>query len=334
MANIMRRMLRRKAAPTRHFPPASDHDIDACYRFFLKRPPDREGRAHWRAIIQKDRMDVYRLMQEFLRSEEFWLVCHNRHKPWPIQCDGFKILVRLDDAAVGAYIAAAKTYEPHVTKALSPLLRPGTVFLDIGANIGYYTLLTASRVGPEGRVVALEPNPDNCELLLGSIKENGFTNIHVYPYAAAEKKQVLGVYPDMTNSTSLVVDEEHEQGHSGPPAHVVEAVALDELLVDLSRIDVVKMDIDGGEPRALLGMRRLIERHRPVLFVEFCPPLITAVSRVAPESLLDQISRLRYDLFIIEDDGQQTRCESGKDQILQRFSACTGTHLDLVAYPQ
>jgi FkbM family methyltransferase len=334
MPSILRRAFKQRAKPTREFPPATEEDIDACYRFFLRRPPEPEGLAHWRALVRKHRIDVYRLINEFLHSEEFWLLCHNRHRPWPIQLGDFTIYVRLDDSAVGAYIAGAKTYEPHVTRALLPLLLPGTVFLDIGANIGYYTLLAASRIGGEGKVLAFEPNPDNCEILTCSIRENCFKNITLYPYAVAEKEQELRIYPDMTNSTSLVVGEQYRTADSGAPAHVVKAVALDNFLKGCDKIDIVKIDIDGGEPLALKGMQKLIQNHRPVLFVEFCPELIRTVSQVNPESLLDQLGELGYDLHVLATSGERSPHALRKTQILEQFAECKSTHLDLVAHPR
>src|SRR5256885_3164883 len=83
-------------------------------------------------------------------------------RPILLRLADFKIYVRLDDWAVGARIAVRRTHEPHVTRVMLPLLRPGTVIVDIGANIGYYTLLAASRIGSTGKVIAFEPSLENC----------------------------------------------------------------------------------------------------------------------------------------------------------------------------
>jgi FkbM family methyltransferase len=334
MPSILRRAFKQRPKPSREFPPATDVDIEACYRFFLRRAPEPAGLAHWRTLIRAQRIDVYRLISEFLNSEEFWLLCHNRHRPWPIKLDGFTIYVRLDDTAVGAYIANAKTYEPHVTETLLPLLRPGIVFLDIGANVGYYALLAASRIGSAGKVLAFEPNPDNCEMLTCSIRENGFRNIALCPYAVADKEQELRIYPDKTNSTSLVVGDQYRAADSSPPAHITKAVALDNFLKSCERIDIVKIDIDGGEPLALRGMQKLIQNHRPILFVEFCPELIRTVSQVSPESFLDQLSEFGYDLCVLGSSGEGSSNALCKFEILERFVRCKSTHLDLVAYPR
>src|SRR5262249_22089754 len=162
------------------------------------------------------------------------------------------------------------------------------------------------------------PNPDNCEMLACSIRENGFRNITLYSYAVAEKEQELRIYPDTTNSTSLVVGDQYRGGDSGAPAHIVKAVVLDDFLKSCDRIDIVKIDIDGGEPPALKGMTKLIQNHRPVLFVEFCPQLIRTVSQANPESFLDQLSDLGYDVYVLATSGQQSPNALCKTEILER----------------
>jgi FkbM family methyltransferase len=329
----MQRVFGRRTKLGRSYPPATDEDIEACYRFFLKRPPDPAGRAHFRTFIRHARVDVRQLMQEFLASEEFWLGCHNRHVPQLIRLPGFVIYVRLDDTAVGATIAAKKIYEPHVTDAIVPFLQSGAVFLDIGANVGYFTLLAASRVGDTGEVIAFEPNPDNCRLLKRSIKENSFKNTRLYPYAVAERKQRLRIYPDTSNSTGLVLGEQSQAAAAAVPLCDVRGVVLDEFMKKCKKIDIVKIDIDGGEPHALEGMRSLISRHRPVLFVEFCPKLIEKVSRVEPHAFLDRLSALEYDLFVIGTKGRSDRPQ-GKQEILDYFAQTNSTHLDLMGRPR
>src|SRR5262249_25235872 len=134
-------------------------------------------------------------------------------------------------------------------------------------------------------------------------------------------------------STSLVVGDQYRGGDSGAPAHIVKAVVLDDFLKSCERIDIVKIDIDGGEPPALKGMTKLIQNHRPVLFVEFCPQLIRTVSQANPESFLDQLSDLGYDVYVLATSGQQSPNALCKTEILERFAQCKSTHLDLVAYP-
>jgi len=244
----------------------------------------------------------------------------------------FKMYVRLDDWAVGFLIALKRTYEAHVTAAIKPFLKPGSVVLDIGANIGYYTLLAASRIGKGGKVIAFEPSAEDIAMLRMSLAVNRFDNVTIHAKAVAEANGVLSFR--MADSIAVV-------GRSGPAAKAfqVESVALDSYLKDEPRIDLVKMDIDGGEGLALRGMKQLLKRHRPVLFSEFSPALLRDISGIAPEAYLEELRSLGYALralvkkkdapawFILDkpshSDGEILRChaESGL------------SHLDLQALP-
>jgi FkbM family methyltransferase len=251
-----------------------------------------------------------------------------------IDLGNFKIYIPPKDLTVGKTVAENKSYEPHVTQELVPLLQPGTVFLDIGANLGYYSLLAASLIGSHGKVIACEPNPDNCRYLKRSIRVNGFENIEILPYGAAEREGTLKVYPHLANSTSHVVDSGRSLPKEyGTKFYLIKSIVLDDVLADKERIDLIKMDIDGGEPRALEGLRGIIRRHRPVLFLEFCPELIRLISQVKPETFLDQINGFGYDLYILQPSFNKSPAPLGKQEIMHAATQPGVDLVDLVAYP-
>src|SRR5262245_50493673 len=90
-------------------------------------------------------------------------------KPILLNLKEFKIYIQLNDWSVGLRIAVKRGYESHVTGTMRPLLKQGMVVLDIGANIGFYTLLAAARVGESGKVLAFEPGENNCRLIRMSL---------------------------------------------------------------------------------------------------------------------------------------------------------------------
>ncbi|MCX7827376.1 MAG: FkbM family methyltransferase, partial [Verrucomicrobiae bacterium] len=120
--------------------------------------------------------------------------------PVLVRLPEFKIYVRLNDFGVGLPIFLRRAYEPYVTTAICRFLKPGCVFVDIGANIGYHTLMAAARVGAGGSVIAFEPNPANCALLQKSIAANGFGNIRVHPNAVADHEGDVGLTRDAMDS--------------------------------------------------------------------------------------------------------------------------------------
>ena len=141
---------------------ATLEDLRACYRLFLLREPDETGWRAWKDLIESHQISVQMLVDGFMNGPEFRQLQEAAATPVLVPLDGFQLYVRRNDYFIGAAIARDRSYEPHVTAAVRRMLRPGDTFLDIGANIGYFTLMGSSLVGSTGRVIALEPNPSNC----------------------------------------------------------------------------------------------------------------------------------------------------------------------------
>jgi FkbM family methyltransferase len=152
------------------------------------------------------------------------------------------------------------TYERTKQSALVGLLRPGQTFLDVGANVGFYTLLGSRLVGPEGRVVSLEPLPANLGSLRDHVRMNSASNVEVIAAAAGRAGGRLRFAPAASRSMGRL-DE------SG--GLEVDVVSLDEL-VSAGRLPpphVIKMDIEGGEVAALEGASELLAAHHPTLLL-------------------------------------------------------------------
>lgn len=320
---------------SRPFHLATEADIIYAYRFFLQRKPDPKGLAYWKDQVNTWQITVHELTYRFMYSEEALLVRERNHRAQRVELPEFQMYVRPYDFAVGAVILAKGTWEPQVTREMRPLLRPGAVFVDVGANIGYFTLLAASLVGNEGKVIAFEPHPDNRALLERSTQENGFTNIDLYPFAVDEEARTLQLYPTESSSLSLVLAEcsTHAVPEKTQP-HAVPTVVLDEFLARLERLDVIKIDTDGAEPRVLRGMRGLIEKHHPVIFAEFFPEGYRLISNRSAESVLEELLKLDYELFVMPVPLDQPTIRLSKEQIMKRLQETGVPALDLVAYPK
>ena len=213
-----------------------------------------------------------------------------------VQSHGFRIYVDLQDRLVGANIAAG-VYEPHVTAAIRRVLRPGDTFVDLGVNVGYFSLMAATLVGRTGRVIGFEARPDNVELANRSARENGFENVTIRSLAVAEKKKVLKMSAPDHTSLSVVVDSSRTDCQTGFVE--IQAVAVDEVLGDLADVDVVKMDIDGGELQAVQGMRATLRRCQPILFFEFSPFTLEEYGQTKPADLISEIQSLGYQIFAL-----------------------------------
>lgn len=237
----------------------------------------------------------------------------------------FKLYVRLDDWVIGARIALRRTYEPHVARQARALLRPGMRVIDLGANIGYYTLLAAARVGSTGRVAAFEPDPANAALLARSVAANGFTNITLFACAAASARAAVNLLLDDSNGRLVSADT--------PGARRVQAVALDQLLGPDYPVDLIKMDIEGAEGLALAGMQGIIAANRPTIICEFSPPALRAVSQMTPEEYLARLRAPGYSIYVIDRvRGLSPRSESDAE-VMTHLVGSASEHLDLIACP-
>jgi len=172
-----------------------------------------------------------------------------------------------EDMVMRPWIEHYGVWEPIEASFLRTRLKPGMTLLDIGANVGYFSILGARAVGPAGTVVAIEPEPSNYALLCANIWEARVRNVVPVRAAASSFSGVLPL------SVSNVNCGDHRTFMERPGARVlvVPGMRVDEMLEADARVDLVKIDIQGADHRAVLGMESLIARWKPVLLVEFWP---------------------------------------------------------------
>ncbi len=175
-------------------------------------------------------MPIEDVVTAFLTSLEFKLGHADLVKPDLdlIETDGRKIYVYADDAGISAMLRGG-LYEPNVTAFLVSRLQPGHTFVDIGANLGHFSLLAAVAV-EHGRVVAVEPSSRNVMALRTSIRANDLTNIEVLNVAASSTWQLLAFGVSGTNGITgpLASSDTHVE--------VVQGVPLDDAL-QIDRLD-------------------------------------------------------------------------------------------------
>jgi FkbM family methyltransferase len=191
-----------------------------------------------------------------------------------------ELLCDAADAAVTPGLRSG-TYEPHLTAVFERYCRPGMTVVDVGANLGYFSLLASKLVGPAGRVVALEPNSENCRLLLSSLRLNGTSNVDLLPVAADEAPG-WAYYATHVGSNGGLVDDDNLLSRFGT---VVPTFRLDDL-VD-RKVDFLKMDVEGAEGRVVHGATRIIEKDRPIVTTELKEEML---QRVSGRSVADYLS--------------------------------------------
>jgi FkbM family methyltransferase len=142
--------------------------------------------------------------------------------------------------------------------------REGMNFLDVGAHIGKYTLRASGEVGKEGKVISIEPNPDNFSLLLKNIELNGLTNCIPLNMAAYNRDAEIDLFFGMTPARGSVVE------NFGRGQCTVKARTLDSVLAEIGieRVDLIKIDVEGAEYEALKGLENTLKDKDPMLIIE------------------------------------------------------------------
>lgn len=194
--------------------------------------------------------------------------------------------------------------ESYFVELLAAAAVPGSTVLEGGAHIGYVTLQAARAVGPGGRVVCFEPNPRTLPVLERNLDVNGFRD-RVDVVRAA-----LGSAP---RRAELHVTEGGDESSLHRGALPTEAVAVEVTTADLAlpapaRVDVVKLDVEGGEVEALRGMRGLLERSAPgpELFVE-CNPQALEQAGTSADELTALLAELGFDAHWIDEGERRLR---------------------------
>jgi FkbM family methyltransferase len=247
-----------------------------------------------------------------------FFVTHIQRLDSPIEVLGQKMFL---DPLDSLGLALWGKYEERETNLVRKLVRRGDVVLDIGAHIGYYTLLFASLVGEEGQVYAFEPEPSNHALLLRNISLNGHRNVQPEMRAVS----------DRTGRAMFHLTERTGVGHSLCEFDIrgksieVDMVRLDDYFEGRqARINFIKMDIEGAEGLATKGMESLLTKNAGVkILAEFFPGRMNRTGVGAEEyvEILHGHEYLFYDL-------KQERAEpSTLDALLRQYRGGKATNL-------
>jgi FkbM family methyltransferase len=185
-----------------------------------------------------------------------------------IETEYGRLRLQADDAFITPYLVRDKVWEAGETANLAEYLQPGMTFVDIGAHVGYFSVLAARIVGPDGRVYAFEPAPRNYELLLANVWLNGLRNTVCFPWAIADAMAIVDLHLSPTNTGDNRIDA----GEAGWEAIPVRAAALDAIGAIVETVHVVKIDVQGAEDRAIRGMEGLLAASPSVkVSAEFWP---------------------------------------------------------------
>jgi len=181
--------------------------------------------------------------------------------------NGMGFWYRSDDKFIGKRIALQK-YEEYESILILKYINKNSVVVDVGANIGYYTLLLAKICK---KVYAFEPDKECFEILVKNIKENKLTNVVLFNMAVSDKKEKVIFFHNNINFGDNRIQSPSASPY--PPLtrgkNTVLSVNLDEFLKNEKQIDLIKIDVQGYEEKVINGAKNLIKKYSPVLFYEY-----------------------------------------------------------------
>jgi len=236
-------------------------------------------------------------------------------KPDFVMIDGHKIHIDKTDWVLSQELILNKKWEAFETSIFLQYLKPGDVVLDLGAHIGYYTLLAARAVGNIGKVYAFEPDPRSFRLLTKNVIENGYNNVILVNKAVTAKNENIRLYIHAKNTGDHRAYDSHDNRKSIP----IQAIALDDFLKREQTVDLIKMDIQGSEIDALLGARHILKNNKGVIILTELSPIGFQLNH---SSSMKYIELLRKNHFIIYylDEEKQTIMEISDKELLSRYT--------------
>ena len=295
----------RRLAVNKH--PKRGVAASAFFELAFGHSPDAEELARLEALVPEHQIETparaHRILLAF-DAQTYpspFVVRATKDNLSRLELDGFVLWVDADDPAVSAVISAERHWEAHVSRVLLRTLRPGSTFLDVGANVGFHTFLAASIVGPRGSVIAVEPSSENCRLLQLSKADNGTDNVAILPFALDREPGVRYLTPGVGTNAVLIPDTRAQliDGRGTP----IYATTLDEIAPP--KIDVLKIDVEGAEFRVLDGGRKTLERDKPLIVMEFSCDMSQRTSGVDPGDALQDVLDLGYELFVLDRQSRQ-----------------------------
>jgi FkbM family methyltransferase len=189
----------------------------------------------------------------------------------------YKLYVDIRDLGITPHLILDGFWETWLTQCLAKIIKPGDVCIDIGANFGYYSILMSALSGAKGRTLAVEPNPYVCKLLRSTAAVHNST-IEVVEVAVSNKKgRVILSIPDEYFGDASIIARSDRWAFNKKRVKV-KTISFDDFVLEnnLTKVDVIKIDVEGVEPLVFEGMQQTIKNNPELqIIVEYSPFLYT-----------------------------------------------------------
>ena len=222
-------------------------------------------------------------------------------------------------------MALSGTWEPRNTRLVRDTVREGDIVIDIGAHVGYYTLILSKLVGNRGHVYAFEPDADNFNLLKMNVEMNKCRNVTLERRGLSDKSGAA-----LLGGWTLVSSADKPEHHPDDEIKQVEVVALDDFFgEDIPEIAFVKIDIEGHEINAVRGAVQTIERSKRIKILTEFDPFRWSKGGVNPREYLDLLAQCGFRMSIVDPTNVEMEPIRDFGEMLRRYSQM-GRSLDLL----
>jgi FkbM family methyltransferase len=206
-----------------------------------------------------------------------------------------------------AYFLYKNIYEPNLSH-LKAMIAPDSTIIDVGANIGFLSIKFSKWISKKGLVIAIEPEPLNVQILKQTLSEKKIGNVEVINGAAAEKEGALFLKLNPLNPA------DHRLSDQGIP---IKAFTIDSLLDGKGCLPVslIKIDVQGAEPRVLQGAKNIISQYKPIIFIEIDDESLNAAGFTS-NGLIDLLRSYGYDLW--DEQKKRVRPYSDEDHAIRK----------------
>jgi FkbM family methyltransferase len=269
-----------------------------AFRLFLDRDPGGEAFITEKLVSNSNTQDlrrVFMLSPEFVENNRDLMLFYESHVVIKEIHSNLRLFVDLSDSVISWQIMRGN-YESNELEFVRRTVKPGQTALDIGANIGVFTITMGSLVGPTGRVYAFEPLEAQAALLERSIAENNFADRVVLERAALSDKAGTALLISALKSNNgggAYLKHRTELVPAGHKASDVKVITLDAYPVKRP-VSFVKIDIEGAEPLAFRGGRTVLQEDRPVILSELHPAQLLDISGCTTGEFIAEMESLGY----------------------------------------
>ena len=239
------------------------------------------------------------------------------------EVDGHKLFL---DSRDSLRLSIKDAHEPLETDVVKKEVKKGDVVLDIGANIGYYTLIFARLVGEQGKVFAFEPDPDNFALLKKNVEINGYRNVTLVQKAVSNKTGKARLYLcEVCKGDHRIYDS-----HDNRASIEVEGIRLDDYFESYhGRIDFIKIDVQGAEGGVIQGMPLLLQKNKNLKIATEFWPIGLKTFGIDAEQYLDLLLKGGFTLY--EMNNREKKIEPVDiAELLERYTPENAVHTDLL----